>query len=102
MKELKLIKESVNEVKYLKEEAEGGKKSYYLEGIYMQAEKANQNGRIYPLAILEKEVDRYVKEKVATKRSLGELGHPDTPTINPERVSHYITELRMEGNDVYG
>lgn len=101
-KPLKLIKESIQEVKYLKEESESGKQSYYLEGIYMQAEKPNHNGRVYPKPILEKEVQRYVREKVLTKRSIGELGHPDTPTINLERVSHYITELTMDGNDVYG
>lgn len=99
---LKLIKEQVHDVQYLKEENETGKKSFYVSGIYMQAETANHNGRVYPLEILQKEVARYVKEKVIPKRSIGELGHPDTPTINLERVSHYITELRMEGNDVYG
>jgi hypothetical protein len=77
-------------------------KEYFIEGVFMQSEKKNRNGRIYPKGILEKEVSRYNKEFVNTSRALGELGHPEGPTVNLERVSHIIKELRFNGNDVRG
>jgi hypothetical protein len=83
------------------EAAADGKKNYYIEGIFMQTEAKNRNGRIYPKHILENELARYGKN-ISEKRALGELGHPDTPTINLDKVSHLITNLRFEGNDIYG
>ena len=100
---MKLITE-VNidsEIKYLEEE-DNGKKSYYIEGKFMGYDEANKNGRIYPKRIMEKEVGRY-QEMINEKRSLGELGHPPTPTVNLDKVSHLISELRMNHDGgVYG
>jgi len=100
---MKLITE-VNiesEIKYLEEE-ENGKKSYYIEGKFMGYDEPNKNGRIYPKGIMEKEVSRY-QELINEKRSLGELGHPPTPTVNLDKVSHLITELKVDQNgSVFG
>ena len=100
---MKLITE-VNidsEIKYLEEE-ENGKKSYYIEGKFMGYDEPNKNGRMYPKGIMEKEVGRY-QELINEKRSLGELGHPPTPTVNLDKVSHLISELRMNHDGgVYG
>ena len=79
-----------------------GKKSYFIEGIFMQGDVKNRNGRIYPCQTLEKEMNRYQKEFIEPKRALGELGHPDGPSINGDRVSHLITSMKREGNDFYG
>ena len=98
---MKLIKELFQDVRYLEEASEDGKKNLYIEGIFMQSDKANKNGRLYPRSIMEKEVNRY-QELIKEKRSLGELGHPPNPTINLNQVSHLITELRMSGPDVIG
>ena len=98
---MKLIKEVYQDLNYLKEETEDGKKSLYIEGIFMQADKANKNGRLYPRGIMEKEVSNY-QQNIAEKRALGELGHPPSPTVNLDKVSHLITELRMSGPDVVG
>merc|ERR1712023_599975 len=73
-----------------------------IKGVFMQAETKNRNGRVYPLNVLQKEVARYNKELVETKRAFGELGHPDGPTVNLDRVSHMITQLRQEGNNFIG
>jgi len=94
---MKLLVEKIEDVAVLNEEKDG-KKNLFIEGIFMQYDFKNQNGRIYPKAIMEKEVNRYVTEKVATKRAFGELQHPQTPTINLERVSHIIESLKMESN----
>tara|TARA_S200002703_G_C3764556_1_gene235378 strand:- start:122 stop:772 length:651 start_codon:yes stop_codon:yes gene_type:complete len=100
---MKLITE-VNidsEIKYLEEE-ENGKKNYYIEGKFMGYDEPNKNGRMYPKGIMEKEVGRY-QELINEKRSLGELGHPPTPTVNLDKVSHLISELRMNHDGgVYG
>ena len=94
---MKLICELQESVDYeLIEEGDGKPKQYYIEGIFMQSEKKNKNGRIYPLPILEKEVSRYVKEYVEPKRAFGELGHPDGPTVNLDRASHMISSLKKE------
>jgi hypothetical protein len=98
---MKLITEMNQDVKFLVEKKEDGTKSVYIEGIFMQAEKANRNGRIYGKGIMEREVSRY-QDLINEKRSLGELGHPPNPQINLNQVSHLITGLRFEGNDIYG
>jgi len=84
------------------EENEKGGKDYFIEGVFMQADIKNRNGRVYPKDIMEKEVNRYVKEFVEKDRAYGELGHPDGPTINLERVSHLITSLKREGSNYIG
>jgi hypothetical protein len=99
---MKLITETVEDVQYLVEATEDGKKSLYIQGPFLVYNKPNRNGRMYPKEILQKEVNRYNEEYVKTKRALGELGHPDTPTINLERVSHIITELTDDGNCFIG
>ena len=81
---------------------EDGSKSHYIEGIFMQAERKNRNGRVYPQKVLTDEVERYNKEFVAKNRAMGELNHPDGPTVNLDRVSHIIKELRTEGSDIVG
>jgi len=100
---MKLISESIEDIEYLLEDDEvTGKKNYKIRGPFLQAEVKNRNGRIYPLAILEKEVRRYNKEYIQKNRAFGELGHPDGPTVNLERVSHMITSLHPNGNDFIG
>lgn len=99
---MKLITELNEEVKFITEATEAGKKEMFIEGVFMQAEKENRNGRMYPLPILTREVTRYVNEYVNKGRAFGELGHPAGPTINLERTSHLIKELRLEGTDFYG
>lgn len=89
-------------VRLLTESNDKGEKQYFIEGIFMQSEVKNRNGRVYPEIILNKEVQRYADEFVTKNRAMGELGHPDGPTVNLERVSHIIKDLRVEGNDVYG
>ena len=99
---MKLIKEEVLNVQYLVESDGKGGNNHFIEGIFMQAEKQNRNGRVYPRHILSKEVDRYNKDYVMKNRAFGELGHPDSPTINLDRVSHMITSLRPDGNNFIG
>jgi hypothetical protein len=100
---MKLIKEYVDNVKYLTEADEKtGKKGYFIEGVFMQANRPNKNLREYSMDILGNEVNRYVKEYVEQNRAYGELGHPDTPTINLERVSHMIKSLKVEGDNFIG
>lgn len=98
---MKLITEHTDELQYLKEDVNGSKK-YMIEGIFMQAEAQNRNGRIYPREVLESATDKYSNEQVKRGRAVGELGHPDSPTINLDRVSHKITELNWDGNNVVG
>ncbi len=98
---MKLLVETVSDVKYLTEE-DNGKKVLHIEGIFLQAEQKNRNGRVYPRSILEREVNKYLKEKVETGRSWGELGHPDTPSINLDRACHRIISLKAEGNNWVG
>lgn len=99
---MKLIKEINESVKVLTEETEDGKKSMFIEGIFLQGNIQNRNGRRYDSEILANEVNRYVKESVSKGRAYGELGHPDGPSINLDRVSHIITELRREGDNFIG
>ena len=96
---MKLISEEVLDVHYLVEE-KNGKKEHYIQGVFMQAEQKNRNGRVYPFQTLSREVDRYNQNYVQKNRAFGELGHPDSPTINLERVSHMITSLKPEGNNI--
>ena len=100
-KPMKLITEQIEDVKVLTEERDG-KKLLYIEGVFLQSELKNRNGRMYPFDVLNNEVERYNEEYVKSKRALGELGHPDGPTINLDRVSHRITSLRAEGNIFIG
>jgi len=100
---MKLIAEEVLDVQYLVERNEKtGEKEYAIEGIFMQAEKKNRNGRVYPFHVLSKEVQRYNNDYVNKNRAFGELGHPDSPTINLDRVSHMITKLYPDGNNIMG
>jgi hypothetical protein len=100
---MKLITEMTENVQFLVEtNEETGKKSHYIKGVFMQAEQKNKNGRVYPLDIMENEVTRYGTEYVAKNRAMGELNHPQGPTVNLDRVSHMIKELNMAGNDVQG
>jgi len=99
---MNLITETVEDLEVITEAAADGKKSYFIEGIFMQGDLKNRNGRIYPSTTLENEMNRYQKEFIETKRALGELGHPDGPQINGDRVSHLITEMRRDKNDFYG
>ena len=96
-----LITEVNDNVNLVTEEV-NGEKQYHIDGIFMQAEQKNRNGRVYPKKTLMKEVQRYNNEYVKTNRAMGELGHPDGPQLNLERVSHLIKELRVDGNDIYG
>ena len=98
---MKLITEQIENVQILTEEKDG-KKLLYIEGVFLQSELKNRNGRMYPFSVLEREVGRYNEEYIKSKRALGELGHPDGPTINLDRVSHRITSLRAEGNNFVG
>ena len=98
---MKLITETIENVQILTEEKDG-KKLLYIEGVFLQSELKNRNGRMYPFEVLNREVERYNEEYVQSKRALGELGHPDGPTINLDRVSHRITSLRAEGNNFIG
>jgi hypothetical protein len=98
---MKLITEINEEVQFLKENKDG-KPQYYIEGIFIQGEKKNKNGRVYPIEILEKEVAKYCSELVEKKRAFGELGHPEGPTINLDRVSHMIVEMRKDDNNFIG
>ena len=100
---MKLIKEHTETVNYLiEEDKETGKKNYNIEGVFLQADIKNRNGRLYPTEILDKEVKRYMKENVKKNRAYGELGHPDSPTINLDRVSHMIKDLKLEDKNFIG
>ena len=98
---MKLITENIQDINVLIEET-AGKKHLYIEGVFLQSEVKNRNGRVYPFNILNREVERYTEQYVKTGRALGELGHPDGPSVNLDRVSHRIVELRSQGSDFYG
>jgi hypothetical protein len=99
---MKLITEMFDDVKYLTEKTENGKKNLYIEGTFLVGDAVNKNNRMYKMDTLRNEVNRYTEEFVKTNRALGELGHPDTPTLNLERVSHKIVSLKEDGNTFYG
>ena len=102
MDTVKLISEAVEEVEYITEEKENGGKNYKIRGIFMQADIKNRNGRVYPMEVLDEEVKKYNKNFIEQKRAFGELGHPDGPTVNLERVSHMITSLKPDGKNFIG
>jgi hypothetical protein len=99
---MKLIREAIENVKYLTEESEDGKKKLYIEGTFLVGDTVNRNNRMYKMETLRREVDRYTEQFINTNRALGELGHPDTPSLNLERVSHKIVSLKEDGNTFYG
>lgn len=99
---MKLISELTEELKILEEAKEDGKKSLYVEGVFLQANIKNRNGRLYPTEVLQKEIKRYSESYISKNRAYGELGHPQSPTINLDRVSHLIKEIRQSGNDFIG
>ena len=99
---MKLIAEQIQEVEYIVEEKDDGKENMKIRGIFMQADMKNRNGRVYPMGVLQKEVKRYNKEFVAEGRAFGELGHPEGPTVNLDRVSHMITKLEADGKNFIG
>ena len=102
MDTVKLISEAVEEVEYITEEKDDGGKNYKIRGIFMQADIKNRNGRIYPMEVLDEEVKKYNKNFIQQNRAFGELGHPDGPTVNLERVSHMITSLKPDGKNFIG
>ena len=100
---MKLISEFVeNDIEFLVTEEKNGKKNYAIQGIFAQAEKKNRNGRIYPMPIMEKAVGKYDTEQVQKGRAVGELNHPEGPTVNLDKVSHKINKLEFQGNDIVG
>ena len=99
---MKLISEEATNVEFLTEATKSGGKNYFIEGIFVQANKKNRNGRIYPTEVLQKEAKRYTTEFIKKKRAFGELGHPDGPTVNLERVSHMIEELEEVDQNFMG
>ena len=99
---MKLIRETVENVNYLTETTESGKKRLFIEGTFLVGDQVNRNNRMYKMDTLRNEVKRYNEQYIKTNRALGELGHPDTPSINLERVSHKIVKLEEDGNTFYG
>lgn len=100
---MKLIKEVTEEIKYISElNEETGKKSHFIEGVFLQSNLKNRNGRLYPKEVMQKEVARYTKESIEKKRAYGELGHPEGPTVNLDRVSHMIVGLKEDGDNYIG
>ena len=99
---MKLITEQIEDIQVLEEETKSGKKNLYIEGTFLQGEIKNRNGRMYPMATLKREVDKYNESFIRSGRALGELGHPDGPTVNLDRVSHLVTSLVQEGTNFKG
>jgi len=98
---MKLITEAIEDIQILEEE-KNGRKVLHIEGVFLQADLKNRNGRVYPFPVLEREVNRYNEQYISAGRALGELGHPDGPTVNLDRVSHKITSLKAEGSNFIG
>ena len=99
---MKLISEHLDDIEFITEDDAEGKKNYRIKGVFMDAAIKNRNNRMYPMNVLEKEVKRYNREYIQQKRAFGELGHPDGPTVNLERVSHLITKLYPDGKQFVG
>ena len=102
IRKMKLIEEELTDVEFITEDKENGKKDYKIRGIFMQSDIKNRNGRVYPQEVLAKEVAKYNKNFISQNRAFGELGHPDGPTVNLERVSHMITKLAPDGKNFIG
>ena len=102
MDTVKLIAEQVEDVEFITEDNDEGKKNYKIRGVFMQADVKNRNGRIYPMEVLQKQVSEYNKKFIKEKRAFGELGHPEGPTVNLERVSHMFTDLYPDGKNFMG
>ena len=102
IRKMKLIEEELTDVEFITEDKENGKKDYKIRGIFMQSDIKNRNGRVYPQEVLAKEVAKYNKNFITQNRAFGELGHPDGPTVNLERVSHMITKLAPDGKNFIG
>ena len=102
MNTVKLISEAIEDVEYITEDKEIGDKNFKIRGIFMQADVKNRNGRVYPMEVLEKEVNRYNKKFINEDSAFGELGHPDVPTVHLERVSPMVTELNPDGKNFIG
>ena len=99
---MKLIREEIESVKFITEKLKSGRQNLYIEGIFLQGNITNRNGRMYPIDTLRKEVNRYNESNVQSGRALGELGHPDSPTVNLDRVSHKIVSLKEHGSNFIG
>ena len=99
---MKLISESLENVKFLTEEDDNGTKSYKIKGVFMQGNIKNRNGRVYPTDVLEQEIKRYDEKFIQKNRAYGELGHPEGPTVNLDRVSHMVTSLDRDGDNFIG
>ena len=99
---MKLIREEIESVEFITEKLKNGKQNLYIEGIFLQGNIKNRNGRMYPMETLQREVARYNESNITSGRALGELGHPDGPTVNLDRVSHKITSLRESGTNFIG
>jgi hypothetical protein len=99
---MKLIRETLESTQFIVENKLGKGKDYFIEGVFLQSELKNRNGRMYPEQVMDKEVGRYMESLVKNNRAYGELGHPDTPSINLDRVSHLIVDLRKEGTNYIG
>ena len=99
---MKLITEKIEDAKVVITEGKNGSKKYFIEGVFLQGDLKNRNGRMYPVGLLEREVAKYDKDYIQSGRALGELGHPEGPTINLDRASHLITSLQKEGTNFIG
>ena len=99
---MKLIAEHSQDIRVISEAKKNGDRTYAIEGVFAQANKENRNNRIYPMEVLQPAVEKYISEQVNTNRAVGELNHPEGPTVNLDKVSHRITSLKFEGSDVIG
>jgi hypothetical protein len=99
---MKLLREDIEDFEVLTESTKDGSKNYYIQGPFMQADTPNRNGRMYPRSVMESAVEKYIEEMVSKNRAVGTLGHEESPKISENKISHLITDLRFEGNDVWG
>lgn len=99
---MKLLREDIEDFEVLTESTKDGSKNYYIQGPFMQADTPNRNGRMYPRSVMERAVEKYIEEMVSKNRAVGTLGHEESPKISENKISHLITDLRFEGNDVWG